>query len=192
MKLSWYVAIGACAVLVGAATGLSADESRHDNAREGDKSFSDSRIRTGFEISPVPLSLRGKNLAQVGLGSYLVNAVGGCNDCHTRPSYVEGGDPHQGETPIINAEEYLTGGRMFGPVATSPNLTPDENGRPGGLTFAEFKHVIRTGRVPDGSNRILQIMPWPVYANMTDADLRAIYEYLSAIPSRPNNPNPGP
>jgi hypothetical protein len=25
-------------------------------------------------------------------------------------------------------------------------------------------------------------MPWPVYAKMTDDDLRAIYEYLSAIP----------
>jgi hypothetical protein len=29
---------------------------------------------------------------------------------------------------------------------------------------------------------LLQIMPWPVYKNMTDHDLRAIYEYLSAIP----------
>jgi hypothetical protein len=25
-------------------------------------------------------------------------------------------------------------------------------------------------------------MPWPVYRNMTDHDLRAIVEYLSAIP----------
>ena len=28
----------------------------------------------------------------------------------------------------------------------------------------------------------LQIMPWPVYRNMTNHDLRAIYEYLSAVP----------
>jgi hypothetical protein len=26
-------------------------------------------------------------------------------------------------------------------------------------------------------------MPWPFYAKMTDIDLRAIYEYLRAIPS---------
>jgi len=25
-------------------------------------------------------------------------------------------------------------------------------------------------------------MPWPVYQSMTDRDLKAIYEYLSAIP----------
>jgi hypothetical protein len=25
-------------------------------------------------------------------------------------------------------------------------------------------------------------MPWPVYRNMTDEDLRAIYEFLRAIP----------
>jgi hypothetical protein len=29
---------------------------------------------------------------------------------------------------------------------------------------------------------LLQIMPWTAYQNMTDRDLRAIYEYLSAIP----------
>jgi hypothetical protein len=26
------------------------------------------------------------------------------------------------------------------------------------------------------------VMPWPVYQSMTDHDLRAIYEYLKAIP----------
>jgi hypothetical protein len=35
-------------------------------------------------------------------------------------------------------------------------------------------------------------MPWPVYKNMTDLDLRAIYEYLRAIPSLPDNPKPSP
>jgi hypothetical protein len=38
-------------------------------------------------------------------------------------------------------------------------------------------------RVPppvDGSK--LQVMPWPVFHNMTDHQIEAIYEYLSAIP----------
>ena len=30
-------------------------------------------------------------------------------------------------------------------------------------------------------------MPWPVYAGMSDHDLRAIYDYLSAIPAIPAN-----
>ncbi len=148
-------------------------------------------IRIGFRIAPVPLDVRGKNPGLVGLGSYIVNAQGGCNDCHTHPSYAEGGNPHLGQPEVINAEQYLTGGTQFGPF-TSPNLTPDADGRPAGLTLEEFKTLIRTGRAQDGSNRILQVMPWPVYGKMTDLDLRAIYEYLRAIPSRPDNPAPGP
>ncbi len=148
-------------------------------------------IRIGFRIAPVPLNVRGRSARLVGLGSYIVNAQGGCNDCHTHPSYAEGGNPHLGEPEVVNSEQYLTGGMQFGPF-TSPNITPDEDGRPAGLTFEEFKAVIRTGRDPDGSGRILQVMPWPVYSKMTDLDLRAIYEYLRAIPSRPDNPSPGP
>jgi hypothetical protein len=29
---------------------------------------------------------------------------------------------------------------------------------------------------------LLQVMPWPVYQDLTDRDLRAMYEYLRAIP----------
>jgi hypothetical protein len=35
-------------------------------------------------------------------------------------------------------------------------------------------------------------MPWSVYGKKTDLDLTAIYEFLRAVPSLPNNPNPGP
>jgi hypothetical protein len=150
----------------------------------------------GYRISPVPLNLIGKNRELVGLGSYIVNAHGGCNDCHTYPAFAQGGDPYQGQPTAINSPQYLTGGRQFGPF-TSRNLTPDLSGKPAGLTFDEFEHVLRTGAEPDrppGSHLppILQVMPWPVYSQMTRRDMRAIYEYLSAIPSRPDNPAPGP
>lgn len=165
-------------------------------AARGDDDSDRSKIRVGYQIAPVALNLRGKNRALVGLGSYIVNAQGACNDCHTHPSFANGGDPYAGQPEVINSEQYLTGGRQFGPF-TSRNLTPDQYGRPAGLTFEEFAAIIRTGAEPDrpaGSHLppILQVMPWPVYAKMTDRDLRAIYEYLRAIPSRPNNPAPGP
>jgi hypothetical protein len=35
------------------------------------------------------------------------------------------------------------------------------------------------------NGKLLQVMPWPTYANMTDRDLLAIYTYLSAIPCQP-------
>src|ERR1700682_1032878 len=72
-------------------------------------------IATGYKIAPVPLNLDGRDVFLVGWGSYLVNAVGGCNDCHTEPSYIPGGDPYRGQPKQINTAAYLGGGRMFGP-----------------------------------------------------------------------------
>lgn len=115
------------------------------------------------------------------------------NDCHTHPSYAPGHDPFLGQPEQIDADQYLTGGRQFGPF-TSANLTPDALGRPAGLTLDEFITLLRTGHDPDApaGSPPLQVMPWPVVGKKTDRDLRAIYEYLRAIPSRPDNPNPGP
>ena len=30
-------------------------------------------------------------------------------------------------------------------------------------------------------------MPWPIFANMTERNLRDVYEYLRAIPALPDN-----
>ena len=163
--------------------------------------ISESTIQRGFEIAPVPLNLKGKNRALVGLGSYIVN-TGGCNDCHTNPSYVAGGDPFAGEPEQINVDCYLSGGTDFG-IVRSRNLTPDSNGLPAGLTLDEFIHILRTGEdttspgdpVFDGGR--LLVMPWPVFGKKTTRDLTAIYEYLRAIPHRsrcstpPIQPPPG-
>jgi hypothetical protein len=150
-----------------------------------------SKVEIGYAIAPVPLDTRRKNRALVGLGSYIVNAQGSCNDCHTHPNYAVGGNPYAGQPEVLNAKQYLSGGRQFGPF-TSANITPDVSGRPAGLSFEQFGAVLRTGRDPDGSGRILQVMPWPMFGKMTERDLRAVYEYLRAIPSLPDNPQPGP
>ena len=139
-----------------------------------------SQVKRGFEIAPVPLNLKGKNRALVGLGSYIVNAQGGCNDCHTNPPYADGGNPFEGQPKQINAARYLAGGTAFGSVI-SANITPDAQGLPAGLTFKQFKRLIRTG-FDDDEGRLLQVMPWPVYQGMTNRDIKAMYEYLRAIP----------
>lgn len=141
----------------------------------------DARVARGLEITPVPVDLAGRDRELVGLGSYIVNAQGGCNDCHTCPQFEPGHDPYQGEPMLENRANYLAGGRAFGPFV-APNITPDAEGRPAGLTRDELVSVMRTGRDPDDPGRILQVMPWPVYGQMTDRDLAAVYEYLSAIP----------
>jgi len=173
--------------------------------------LSESQIQQGLAIAPVQLNLKGKNRSWVAQGSYLVNAVGGCNDCHTNPPYAEGGNPFLGQPKKIDPTKYLGGGAVFIPAnALFPgshpiitrNLTPDHTGLPeGGASFEEFKSIMRTGVDPDHVHpefgMYLQIMPWPVYQNLTDNDLRSIYEYLSAIPCVEgdpglNNPRPAP
>jgi hypothetical protein len=87
----------------------------------------------------------------------------------------------------------------------SRNLTPDSSGLPeGGHTLQEFMTILRTGHDFDAAHPAcstgmlgaegciaspppfaadhLQVMPWPVYGNMSDNDITAIYEYLRAIP----------
>jgi hypothetical protein len=196
----------------------------NDRERDRDRDRNDSRIEQGYDIAPVPLNLEGKNRGLVGLGSYLVNAVMPCNECHsagTATQYAPGGNPYFGQPKMVNAATYLGGGRDFGqfPSAASPafphiisrNLTPDKTGRPeGGRTFKEFRQIMRTGAdldhlhpncsatvttnclPPPFNGDLLQIMPWPAYHDMTDHDLRAIYEYLSAIPciAGPAAPSP--
>ena len=133
------------------------------------------------------IDLNGKNPVLVGIGSYYVNAVAGCNDCHTCPSYDPSDNPYTNGPPgKVNADNYLAGGVPFGPF-TSANITP-ENGMPAGLTLDEFMNVIRTGQDPDNPSNLLQVMPWPIYRNMSDHDLKSIYEYLSSIPhAEPGN-----
>jgi hypothetical protein len=149
------------------------------------------QIRRGYEITPVPLDLAGKDWKLVGLGSYIVNTTG-CNDCHTHPNWADGGNPYLGQPEQINTSEYLAGGRVFAPTIVSANITPDAYDRPAGLTLAGFLEVMHYGHDPrDPAGDLLQVMSWPLYRWKTDHDLNAIYEYLRSIPSLPDNPNPG-
>ena len=162
-----------------------------------------SKIQQGFAImqsSGIPLDMKGKNPSLVGLGSYIVNSQGDCNGCHGNLSWAAGHDPFQGQPAQLSATGYLVGGApLFGPVFVPRNLTPNGAGLPAGMTLDQFIHTIRTGQdrratgaPPDSP--LLQIMPWPVFRNMTDRDLSAIYEFLSSIPcregTRPGRCNP--
>jgi hypothetical protein len=200
-----------------------------------DSFHSDQRAELGFAAVPLglKLNLKGLNLEQVGIGSYLVNASGDCNGCHTAnpaTEYLDPGNPFFNQHPHrVNLATYLGGGNDFGPVGpgivkgvTGPgpdiitrNLTPDHTGRPeGGHTFSEFLIILRTGHdfdklhpncsstVTDNcyfstpgneiDGALLQIMPWPAFAHMSENDILAIYEYLRAVPCVANTNSPYP
>ena len=114
----------------------------------------------------------------VARGKYLVNA-GHCSECHT-PADDATGQPIPGM--------YLAGGEpligAWGPdpkkiiTVNSLNLTPG----PSGLSYmneAMFIKAIRSGQVE--ARQLANIMPWAVFRNLTDQDLKAIYAYLRTI-----------
>lgn len=205
-------AVVVCGILTSSSRSQTFDNDRND---EG------SLVRRGLEIAPVPLNLDGKNRALVGLGSYIVNAHAACNDCHSAGAatqYLDGGNPYFGQPKKINPATYLGGGQDFGPLIPgsahiiSRNLTPDKTGRPeGGRSLAEFRETLRTGIdldhlhptctsgtftsdcvPPPFDGNLLQIMIWPTLQNMSDHEIEAIYEYLSAIPCIAGPPAPDP
>jgi mono/diheme cytochrome c family protein len=106
---------------------------------------------------------------QVKRGAFLVG-IAGCSDCHT---------PQDRGQPIAGME--FGGGQIFeGPwgKAASANLTPDASGIPY-YDEALFVQTIRTGYVK--ARALNQIMPWYVYRDMTDEDLKAIFAYLKTL-----------
>jgi hypothetical protein len=182
------------------------------------------QIQMGMAISPVKVNLGSRDPNLVYYGSYLVNAVGDCNGCHSAGPATEfspGGNPYFAQHPTkVNPATYLGGGRDFGafpdpagnfPHIISRNLTPDASGLPeGGNSYDTFVQIIRTGidtdhmhptckGAPDGTcipapfnGDLLQIMPWPIQANLTDHELQAIYAYLSSIPCIEGGPGEPP
>jgi cytochrome c553 len=155
------------------------------NAR-GDDDF-ESRAQIGLRIAPLPLNLEGRNAELVGYGSYLVNAAAICNDCHSIQRYATGGDPFLGQPKQIDATSYLRGGLELpgdnGQLVISRNIRPElPSGLPASKTFAQFSAVFRHGTDFDNPGQILQVMPWPAFQSLTNDDIRAIYEYLSALP----------
>jgi hypothetical protein len=73
------------------------------------------------------------------------------------------------------------------PVCTADQLAVINTGLP------PFPSCIPASPDNPVDGDVLQIMPWPTYAKMTDHELDAIYEYLSAIPCHagpadPTNP----
>jgi mono/diheme cytochrome c family protein len=101
-------------------------------------------------------------------GQYLTH-IGGCLDCHT---------PEDKMHRLIKGMEFAGGKQIEGFPARSSNLTPD----PSGIPYYDedlFIRVIRTGHV--GARALNPPMPWWVFRNMSDEDMKAIFAYLRTV-----------
>ncbi len=139
---------------------------------------------------------------KVARGKYLVN-TSGCHDCHTpfkmgangpEPdmSRMLSGHPQdlamppvpklpEGPWLIVSSATNTAHAGPWG-VSFTANLTPDTDTGLGDWSFQNFKDTIRTGQHLGRGRAILPPMPIPVYSQMTDRDLEAIYSYLRTIP----------
>ena len=133
-------------------------------------------------------------------GEYLVSVIG-CNDCHTplklgpngpepdMTRFLSGHPEQMGPLPAVAANgPWLWNGAATntafnGPwgVSYAANLTPDQNTGLGIWTEEMFVKALRTGKHMGASRDILPPMPWTMYRNATDEDLRSIYAYLRTI-----------
>jgi hypothetical protein len=139
--------------------------------------------------------------AVVERGSYLVRTMG-CNDCHTpwkmgpngpEPDMSRALSGHPEQIGALPPAQHGNGPWIWsgaptntafsGPwgVSYTANLTPDVNTGLGIWTEDMFLKAIRTGRHMGTSRPINPPMPWPMYRNATDDDLKAIFAYLRSL-----------
>jgi mono/diheme cytochrome c family protein len=126
--------------------------------------------------TPQPAPDRGNLVAY---GQYLTT-IAGCSDCHTQR---QKGQPVAGMT--------FAGGMDFplprGGVVHSANISPDMKTGIGAWTREVFVARFQAFRpeqnkpAPVADGAFNTIMPWTMYAGMTDEDLGAIYAYLRTV-----------
>jgi cytochrome c551/c552 len=157
-----------------------------------------------------PAPVAGKS--PVERGEYIVS-TSGCHDCHTPWTMTDkgpapdmaralSGHPEQMDLPPAPAAQgpwmvsiAATNTAYAGPwgVSFTANLTPDKETGLGAWTQQNFVDTIRNGRHMGAGRPLLPPMPWPVYNNMTDEDLAAVYAYLQSLPAIKNRvPDPRP
>ena len=108
---------------------------------------------------------RGQESSQIAAGRYQA-VLGDCEGCHTVP----GGKPFAGGMVLATP---------FGKIAV-PNITPDRDTGIGGWGEGDFRRAMREGVAP-GGKRLYPAMPYPAYANMHDADIKALWAYLKTV-----------
>ncbi|MGB8194043.1 MAG: c-type cytochrome [Chitinophagaceae bacterium] len=150
---------------------------------------SESDFPMSFIINTIPskasLTTKPSSDDVVAYGKYMATATS-CGDCHT---------PF--EKGQMVEEMFMAGGRKFEMPAgllITPNLTPDLETGIGSWTkeaflnrFRSFRDSANVHQKVDFMKEYNTIMPWAMYANMTDQDLSAIYEYLKTLKSIKNS-----
>jgi mono/diheme cytochrome c family protein len=141
-------------------------------------------------------------------GKYLVTAQD-CNGCHTpfkagEPDMTRMLSGHPQSVAVTKAPPMAAGWSTAindtntawaGPwgISFTTNLTPDRGTGIGTWTEQVFISTIRNGKHSGNGRALLPPMPWKMYGQLSDDDLKSIFAYLRSIPSIANRvPQPVP
>jgi mono/diheme cytochrome c family protein len=112
-------------------------------------------------------------------GSYLVNGVLTCGNCHTP----------RGPGGVFDMSKQLSGGpQTFDEPAFTvkgANLTPDRETGIGSWSDADIKRALLDGKRPNGV-QLAPVMPYAFYRIFTPGDLDAVVAYLRSVPAVSN------
>jgi mono/diheme cytochrome c family protein len=131
------------------------------------------------------IAVAGSALAQtpVERGSYLVNGILTCGNCHTP----------RGPGGVWDISKQLSGRPRTWDEATfkvdAANITPDPETGLGKWSDADIKRSLLTGVRPNGT-QIAPIMPYGFYKVFTPADVDAVVAYLKSVPAVRNAVEP--
>lgn len=142
--------------------------------------------RLGFPLNliantiPAPATPRDVDPADAAAWGEYLATLAGCGFCHTPV------DERQRALPGMQ----FGGGRPWpvdGVDVRSSNISPDRDTGIGAWTPEQFiarfrRYQGEAGRIPVSEVGYNTQMPWTLYADMTDADLAAIFAYLMAQP----------
>ncbi len=115
-------------------------------------------------------------------GSYLVNTILTCGNCHSP----------KGPPQAIAGKDFSGGLSWDEPPfkVTAPNITPDKETGIGNYTDAQLKAVLRKGVKPGGVP-VAMVMPSGFYEIMTERDMNAVVAYLRSLkPVKNKVPDP--
>lgn len=109
-------------------------------------------------------------------GSYLVNGLLTCGNCHTP----------RGPGGVWDMSKQLSGGPQTWDEMTfkvkGANITPDAETGIGQWSDADIRRALRTGIRPNGT-QMAPIMPYGFYMVFTTADIDAVVAYLRSVPA---------
>jgi mono/diheme cytochrome c family protein len=115
---------------------------------------------------------------QLAYGSYIVNALAHCFECHT-PMGPQG--PDMSKMGAGGFEIELAPGM----TVRTANITPDPETGIGSWSDDDIKKAITDAVTPTGQ-KLAPPMPYPFFKNMTEEDLDAVVAYLRTIPAVKN------